>query len=488
MKQIYYSIIALLLICASCSDWLDVQPKTSTPEEELFSKEFGFQDALTAFYLKMGEPSLYGKELTYNYLDILAGRYTKMPDIYNNKDIYNYEGTFKSTKNTFYSGMYNIIANINNFLKYLETNRDVVKTPTYYEVMKGEALGLRAFLHFDLLRIFGPIYQLESSAKAIPYRLSFDNFVTPILPANEVVNLCLSDLHRADSLLDKYDSEIFEQNKGVDEFLEMRQFRMNKWAVKAMLARVYCYKGDVESKSKAVQYAKEVIESNRFELHELNTDNPILFNEHIFSLNIYELYKIVDADFLYRDASSILCIAKDSIKLLYGETEATDFRKNTSAFRSLKSSSQSEIMVLCKYDQTKYTSYSATIYSGINSMPLIRLPEMYYIVSECETDPYISSDYLDMVRFKRAIPMSDATIVNENYDRLDIRPSYDREHSFRINEILKEYQKEFYGEGQLFYFYKRHNYKRFFQCPLSDIRSKYQLPLHENEHTFGNNN
>lgn len=66
--------------------------------------------------------------------------------------------------------MYNVIANINNFLEYVDKNKDVLVTERYYETMKGEALGLRAFLHFDLLRMFGPIYKEHPASKAIPYR------------------------------------------------------------------------------------------------------------------------------------------------------------------------------------------------------------------------------------------------------------------------------------------------------------------------------
>ncbi len=36
-----------------------------------------------------------------------------------------------------------------------------------------------------------------------------------------------------------------------NSFLVNREFRMNLYAVKAMLARVYCYKGDAESKGLA---------------------------------------------------------------------------------------------------------------------------------------------------------------------------------------------------------------------------------------------
>ena len=82
-KFVYGFLLVIVLGSSGCSDWLDVQPKTSVPEEDLFADEFGFQDALTGFYLKMGESSLYGRELTYNYMEMLAGRYEYAPDITN---------------------------------------------------------------------------------------------------------------------------------------------------------------------------------------------------------------------------------------------------------------------------------------------------------------------------------------------------------------------------------------------------------------------
>ena len=51
-KFIYGSLLFAMLGMIGCSDWLDVQPKTSVPEEDLFAEEFGFQDSLTGFYLK----------------------------------------------------------------------------------------------------------------------------------------------------------------------------------------------------------------------------------------------------------------------------------------------------------------------------------------------------------------------------------------------------------------------------------------------------
>ena len=63
--------------------------------------------------------------------------------------------------------LYNEIANINNFLQYLESNGDVIVTEGYRDLMKGEALGLRAFHYFDLLRLWGPIYSQDSTKACI---------------------------------------------------------------------------------------------------------------------------------------------------------------------------------------------------------------------------------------------------------------------------------------------------------------------------------
>ena len=46
-KFVYGFLLVIVLGSSGCSDWLDVQPKTSVPEEDLFADEFGFQDALS---------------------------------------------------------------------------------------------------------------------------------------------------------------------------------------------------------------------------------------------------------------------------------------------------------------------------------------------------------------------------------------------------------------------------------------------------------
>lgn len=69
MKQIIYILLTTTMLgLTSCSDWLDVSPKTSIPTEKQFESESGFKDALTGIYLKLGTTTLYAGDLTYAYL------------------------------------------------------------------------------------------------------------------------------------------------------------------------------------------------------------------------------------------------------------------------------------------------------------------------------------------------------------------------------------------------------------------------------------
>ena len=308
MKQIIYILLTTTVLgLMSCSDWLDVSPKTSIPTDKQFESESGFKDALTGIYLKLGTKTLYAGDLTYAYLDELAGLYSDYPGyntnaVFNQSIVFDYENMFLSKKNGIYSTMYNIIANINNFLEYVDKNKDVLVTERYYETMKGEALGLRAFLHFDLLRMFGPVYKEHPASKAIPYRTAFDKDATPVLSASEVVDAILKDLNDAEKLLkgsdpldfftDQTDEDFIDKN----HFLVNREFRMNLYAVKAMLARVYCYKGDAESKGLATEYAKQVIAASKyFTLYKSQTAsnyNSIRYAEQIFGITTKKSGKI----------------------------------------------------------------------------------------------------------------------------------------------------------------------------------------------------
>ena len=106
------------------------------------------------------------------------------------------------------------------------------------------------------------------------------------------------------------------------------------------------------------------------------------------------------------------------------------------------------------------------------NIPLIRLAEMYYILAE-SVPVGESAGYFNRVRNARGISRND----NKEFDDEDAL--YDA--------LNKEYQKEFFAEGQWFYFLKRHNYRTFWRCPntVASMSDNYVLPTPDDEIAYG---
>ena len=168
MKRLIYIIIvtfASVVSLPSCSNWLDVTPNTDLPAKELFTTENGFKSALAGLYILMTEEDTYGKNLSFGLTEQLAQMYDKIPDgTTDRKSVYIYDRETSGAYNTkgvlanTWRAQYNAIANANNLLKWWELNGEVVLLDsTVRNMIRGEALALRAFLHFDLLRGWGPM-------------------------------------------------------------------------------------------------------------------------------------------------------------------------------------------------------------------------------------------------------------------------------------------------------------------------------------------
>lgn len=349
--------------------------------------------------------------------------------------------------------------------------------------------------------MFGPVYKEHPASKAIPYRTTFDKDATPVLPASEVVDAILKDLNDAEKLLKENDPLDFFTGRTDEDFTEKnhflvnREFRMNLYAVKAMLARVYCYKGDAESKGLATEYAKQVIAASKyFTLYKSQTAsnyNSIRYAEQIFGITVNEFSNLLIGNYMDMENTNTqqrFYLDGDKFKFFYETADAgnTDWRKNTEMFEVVNSGASRNINVFCrKYNQKPLNI--GYVYSGANAVPLIRLPEMYYIVAECASSASESADALNTVRFARGISYSDE-IITTGYDDLDVASKENKNQTKRINEIMKEYRKEYFAEGQLFYFLKAHNYSTYYGCGIETMtEAHYQMTLPDDEYIFGNN-
>ena len=260
-NYIYTSIIGLMFMIQGCSDWLNVKPSDRVSEENAFSTISGFKQALNGIYVELNQSDLYGRALTAEFVEILAQGYAINVEATANLLLSKYEyggSDAKSRASAIWAKAYNLIANTNLLVKNCDVNRSVLPDD-YYHIVKGEALALRAMLHFDLFRLFGPVYGKDSTVTSIPYYKEFVLDVKPSLLGNEFIQQVIDDLSEAEENLQEYDPVITFGPKGdrLDNFKSDRNLRLNYYAVQALLSRVYLYRGN---NAKALEYAKKVIE------------------------------------------------------------------------------------------------------------------------------------------------------------------------------------------------------------------------------------
>lgn len=95
-----------------------------------------------------------------------------------------------------YGGSYNV----NTFLMQLGNTKDIVEQKQK-NILLGEAHAMRAYILFDMLRLFGPVYPTDSLKAAIPYPTIASDQVYEILPATVVMDSVLEDIDRSLLLL-----------------------------------------------------------------------------------------------------------------------------------------------------------------------------------------------------------------------------------------------------------------------------------------------
>lgn len=261
-------ILACSTMMVSCDSWLEVKPYDKISEGELQKSEEGYQKMLNGIYIDLNSDALYGQALSVEMIEVMGGAYAIGTDnsVWGNyKDLSNYQyGTeyWRNRLDQTWNKAYALILNCNKILENIDQNQGLFTGGNYYAV-KGEALALRAMLHFDMLRLFGPVYAKDSDKKAIPYYNKQTNSPEPILTAKEVAEKVVADLEEARILLanDPVKTEgtlMSGSQDGTSNFMRYRALRLNYYAVEALLARVNLYMGN---KTEAFKYATDVIKT-----------------------------------------------------------------------------------------------------------------------------------------------------------------------------------------------------------------------------------
>ena len=462
MKRII-AIIYIVLLCGC--NFLEIDTPGIVNKDKMFENEQGFIDAMNGVYASFAKADLYGEKLSFGFIDQIAQLYFNDYDSYDSYetvlrktiDLKYKDPDVRAQIDAIWAAGYNAISSINSILE----NASDKKFPLIPRI-KAEALTLRAFMHFDLLRLFAPNWEKKSEL-AIPYVTQFSISPTPRSTVEDVYNHILQDLH---------DAEVLLTNAEPDKRRMPQVLFITLPAVHAIQARVYIWSGE---KQKAAQHAQEALKGN-YKLTNEETMKSLFLGylakeECIWGLEAPKMYFDMKRILHPSRLSESLCMVRDRYEDIYQVSSFTasnnDYR-HQAFFTRIKW--EHPVVMVNKFYDKAYEEFGAP--SGrIPGINMLRLSELYYILAEANYDDnrQLALEYLNKVVTGRGL--------------LPLKMEDVSQHTHFLNRLINEINKEYWGEGQLFF-----TNKRFHQEMIGvngkihlDNAATYILPLPEDE-------
>ena len=442
MKKYRFYLLALLPLLGGCEAYLDVNPKSEVTDKELYATAEGCEDAIYGIYAEMGaDKDLYGRKLSFEYPETMIGNFTipqTDPMAYAVQRQWTTDDAVTIAEDIWVAG-YKVIGHINKALMHILPKADDVYP--HIRLYKGELLALRAFMHFEMVRLFAVSSgsgDTAAKAKAIPYVKSYGIEVTPYSSLDKVFEEIVGDLTEAEKYLAE-DEELVTpvRTNAADGFTSCRITHLNLYAVQALLARAYWTMGKLDL---AEDYAEKVIDSGKFPLMTTaEAWNAVETGTLNMQETVFGLYSTQYTYNFYRN--HIYQGGTLALSSQYSEIYSTDLSGTDKRYSTWFDTGNS--WCIKHYNKMYAQGESNPTYSG-KSIPgpsLIRIPEMYYIVAEANLtkDPDKATEYLDYVVKSR-----------------DLTPFAERETGkITENNIINERRKEFFADGEDFFNMKR---------------------------------
>jgi hypothetical protein len=490
---------------ASCNEWLDVSPTDKTLEKDQFASEDNINSATNGLYRQMTSANLYGGQLSQTTLEFMAHYYTYPPSqtsdatYANFYELGTYNYTSGNTRPKFtnvWKEFYQTILHINSFIKGMNESTAVM-SQEHKNILLGEAYALRAYLHFDLFRIYGPIYQDRASdTKILPYNDKTEIVLNhtgyeeeEYTTAENYMQLVLADVTKAEELL-KNDPVITDDNSITDNllndnFYKNRNRRMNFYAVKGLEARVRQYIGDDANAALAAKVVTDQM-GKRFKwvspTNFISNYDYIFFSEVIFGINNMDMSSRARTYYLGNNmGTSYVVDYNNLLKNIFEDYDTslgsiTDIRSKQWSLSNVKSSplGYSEEGTYISY---RYSVISTKIPAITDLQPLMRVSEMYYIQAEAALKAGAKSEAVK--------------ILNDILRQRGLTDQYFLANTDTDTEILahitREYYREFFGEGQVFFFHKRHRHTQIFSghgagnVNITNPAAVYVIPIPDEE-------
>ena len=462
IKKLAFLLFALAAL-QSCNKWLEATSSTQVSDATLFSSRSGFQDALCGVYISMGVEWEYGATWTWFVNELAYGPYAQQfSPMFTAIQNHEWENNLvnPTIEHMWLAGYYSI-ANINKVLYELDAKPEVVSDRIEWNLMKGELLALRAYIHFDLLRMFGLAQLMEEDYDkyTVPYVTTYDKEPTPQRTYRETLELLEGDLNAAIELLADDPvrgnaSETWMANANADGFWYARDKRMNYFAAKALKARVLLFRSDLDAAAAAAQAViDEATAANVYKWIDAEAMTKATSNdeidwtfssEQLFSLEVTGLQSLTDLyifNVLGSGSSSILVDKNVADLSLY----------NTATIAAAEDIRGPALML--KFFGNQYRPYkyynNSSYYAGYrNRVPMIKISEMYMIIAEVAAekgDQETLFQVLSEDRSHRGIQDPSPVGADPNF----------ASPNFWMSGLLMEYVREFQGESVGYYAARR---------------------------------
>ncbi len=431
MKKSIILLAAAMLSFSSCSDFLTEEPVMTQSNELTLSTFTGLDNATAALYNRFQSYYWYGG--SHVLTAELSGGNARNPISYPGSGRYRYQTNWayneNSTSSIWYYAYYTIAA-ANNVLNNLEGKESTEVSAQDIANIRAEALTIRAFCHFDLVRTYAQPYTYGNPEEnlGVPYI-----FVTEMgQPARDnvktVYDNIVTDLLEAEGLMaDNY------QRAGVTDAAAS----ITKPVIQALLSRVYLYMGNYQG---AADYATKVINCGKYSL--MSGDNYLGMFTQVTATDggetIFEMFSFKGNTYWdgsgWEQMSYITSTGDRGSADVCASSDLIDLFSDASDIRLQLYSLENNTDWFC----LKYAGKTGSSVPCENNTPLIRLSEMYLNRAEAlangATIAGVSADQdLQTLCEHRGVTAPAATVTN----------------------ILTERRKELAFEGHILYDLKR---------------------------------
>jgi hypothetical protein len=276
----YLIIIAIILgqFIVSCDSQLEIDPKQGQDYNDVIKTESGVTDVLTGAYAILASADMYGGSILLSG-DLMAQDANTNSDLIWQGTYSNYSQMYFKTLNASnisvdqtWSSSYAAINACNTVIE----NIAVVQDPEKQKRLIAEATFIKSLVYFDLVRLY-----------ALPYEAGKRNDQLGVVIRTKAVSDFSQDFSIERSTVKKvYDLIITGLNNAYLDLPANNSFYANKYAAKALLARVYLQQGNFPAARDA---ANEVIQNSG---RSLSTSYDAAFNhdsnqnEDVFAIQI----------------------------------------------------------------------------------------------------------------------------------------------------------------------------------------------------------